>query len=69
VTPPTPPHTLSCADTSHYIGLGLWWLKQARRKGTGPAYIRIGRTIRYRVADLDAWLLKHRIETRESRAS
>jgi Helix-turn-helix domain len=66
-TPPAP--TLSCSDAATYLGLSLWWLKNARRKGTGPAYLRIGRTIRYRVTDLDEWQLKHRVETRESRAS
>jgi Helix-turn-helix domain len=69
VTPPTPPHTLSCANASKYTGLSVWWLKQARRKGTGPAYLRINRMIRYKVEDLDRWLAKYRVETRESRAS
>lgn len=66
MTPLTPKHTLNCADSAQYIGLGVWWLKQARRKGVGPAYLRINRSIRYRVEDLDAWLKAHRVKTRES---
>ncbi|PVB44273.1 helix-turn-helix domain-containing protein [Mycobacteroides abscessus] len=31
-------------------------LRQARFRGTGLPYVRIGRRIRYRVADLDTWL-------------
>lgn len=66
MTPPTPRHTLTPADASKYIGFSVWWLKNARRKGHGPAYIRCGRAIRYRVSDLDAWLAQHVVKTRES---
>jgi predicted DNA-binding transcriptional regulator AlpA len=69
VTTPAPPPTLNVADAAKYVQLSIWWLKQARRKGTGPAYIRIGKVIRYRREDLDAWLKTHRVETRESRVS
>ena len=58
--------TLSEKDASVYIGLTPAYLKKARYLGDrGPAYLQLGRTIRYRVADLDAWLLKHRVEIRE----
>jgi hypothetical protein len=46
--------------------LSVWWLKNARRTGRGPAYLRIDRAIRYRLRDLDAWLEKHVVKTRES---
>jgi predicted DNA-binding transcriptional regulator AlpA len=65
----TPATTVSERDGSHYIGLSVAYLRKARRQGRGPAYLRIGRTIRYRIADLDAWLDAHRVVTRESRAS
>ena len=70
MTPPTPLRppaaTLNCPDTAKYIGFSVWWLKQARRTGRGPAYVRVGRAIRYRVADLDTWLAHHVVKTRES---
>jgi hypothetical protein len=73
VTPPTPKtpatQTLDCADAAKYIGLSVWWLKMARRHKRGPAFLRIGRTIRYRVTDLDRWLAAHVIQTNDSRAS
>ena len=69
MTPPKPANTLSAADAATYIGFSLWWLKQARRQKRGPAFMRIGRAIRYRVADLDRWLDAHVVQTRESRAS
>ena len=32
-------------------------LERWRREGTGPTYVRLGgRVVRYRQADLDAWL-------------
>lgn len=65
-TPATPAHTLNCADAANYIGFSVWWLKNARRTGRGPAYIRADRAIRYRVKDLDAWLAAHVVKTRES---
>jgi hypothetical protein len=69
VNPRTPAHTITERDASHYIGLSVAYLRQARRLGRGPAYLRIGRTIRYHIEDLDAFLQAHRVETRESRAS
>jgi len=66
VTPLLPKPTLNCADAAKYVGLSVWWMKQARRTGRGPAYLRIGRTIRYRVDDLDDWIRAHRVRTRES---
>ncbi len=40
-------------------GLSIDTLRRYRRAGTGPVYVRIGTKqgpIRYRIADLDAWL-------------
>ena len=30
-------------------------LERWRQEGTGPAFIRVGRALRYRRADIDAW--------------
>jgi predicted DNA-binding transcriptional regulator AlpA len=35
------------------------WRKQKR----GPAYVKMGRAIGYREADIDAWLRKHTVAT------
>lgn len=37
-------------------------LKQWRYLGEGPAYVRVGRSIRYLKADLDAFLASNRID-------
>lgn len=39
------------------------YLKVLRSNGTGPAFTRFGRAIRYRHIDLEVWIATHRIET------
>jgi predicted DNA-binding transcriptional regulator AlpA len=62
-----PAQTLTEREASPYIGLSRAWLRQSRMHGRGPAYIRIGRSVRYLVRDLDAFLEAHRVVTREVR--
>lgn len=62
-----PQNTITEQDAAPYLGLSRAWLRVARREGRGPAYLRIGRAIRYRVSDLDAYLAAHRIEPRSDR--
>lgn len=38
------------------LGLNPRTLENQRVRGEGPSFIRIGRTIRYRVTDLDAFV-------------
>lgn len=59
----TLPHSplLDPASAGRYIGgetspISPLTLADWRTKRTGPAYIRVGRLIRYRQTDLDAWL-------------
>ena len=49
------------------LGYGVDYLKQARIFGRGPSYIRVGRSIRYRIRDLDQWLEAHRVVPRGQR--
>ncbi|MDI3336858.1 AlpA family transcriptional regulator [Defluviimonas aestuarii] len=41
------------------------YLEIAAGTGTGPVEIRIGRTVRYRASDVQAWIEQHRA-TRQS---
>lgn len=43
-------------QTAEYLGKVERTLERWRRDGVGPRYLRVGRTIRYRRADVDAWL-------------
>jgi hypothetical protein len=64
--PKSTPHSLVEPDASKYIGYSVAWLRQRRcRHDGGPAYIKCGRSIRYRIVDLDAYLAAHRVEPRE----
>lgn len=53
------PAALTTDDAAAYIGLAGQTLRQMRHEGRGPRYVRLGRTIRYRVVDLDAYLKKN----------
>ncbi|WP_062383357.1 helix-turn-helix transcriptional regulator [Demequina iriomotensis] len=46
------PETLSAK-----LGVKITTLAEWRVKGKGPAYIRVGRSPRYRPESIDAWLL------------
>jgi hypothetical protein len=43
-------------DAAVYTGMSAFYLRSARRAGKGPTFLRLGRSIRYRVSDLDEWL-------------
>jgi hypothetical protein len=52
---------LSEADAAMYTGFSRAYFRKARQFGRGPAFLRVGRTIRYRIPDLDSWLATHRV--------
>lgn len=54
--------TITEADAAMYTGMSRAFLRVSRRRTGGPAFLRVGRAIRYRTADLDAWLDRHRID-------
>jgi predicted DNA-binding transcriptional regulator AlpA len=61
-------------EAAQYIAMSVAYLKQARLNGVresrtaGPAYIQLGRAIRYQRNDLDAWIAQHRCEPRMGNA-
>lgn len=42
--------------TATYLGKPVKTLQQWRWKREGPAYIKVGRAVRYRRADVERWL-------------
>jgi predicted DNA-binding transcriptional regulator AlpA len=38
------------------IGLSVATLEKKRVYGDGPPFLKLGRAVRYRIADLDAWV-------------
>lgn len=39
-----------------YLGVTKSYLDTARTTGTGPAFVRFGRIVRYRIVDLDRYI-------------
>ena len=59
---------LTDVEAARYIGMSVAFLRLSRCEGTygnrtpGPPYYKIGRSVRYKLEDLDAWLQKHRVK-------
>lgn len=53
-------------DAATYVGMSRQFLRKSRLDGAredhtpGPPFIRLGRSIRYAIDDLDAWISEHR---------
>lgn len=52
-----PGERLSNREAAAYLGLKAATLNKWRCHGDGPPFIKVGRLIRYRRADLDAYLM------------
>ena len=55
-TPSPENELLTTAKAARWVDKSESWLNQARGKGTGPKYLKIGGNVRYRPKDLDAYL-------------
>lgn len=44
-------------------GIGKRFLEVAATRREGPAFIKIGRSVRYRREDLECWIIEQRVET------
>jgi len=51
---PTPQYLDTHAAAS-YLGINRKMLENLRLRGIGPDFLKIGRLVRYRTADLDRW--------------
>ncbi|MCR9096296.1 MAG: helix-turn-helix domain-containing protein [bacterium] len=64
--PPDPLEMLTTGEVATLLKVHQVSLKQWRgRRGTGPPYVRIGRSIRYRRRDVEAWMEEIKDERRE----
>jgi excisionase family DNA binding protein len=59
ITQPTP--TLSERDAAAYLAFSEDWLRKMRRAGRVP-FIRVNRSVRYRIRDLDKWQDQHAVK-------
>ena len=56
---PTPP-LLTTDEAAAFLQMNKSWLEHARLDGNGPNVTRIGRIVRYRQQDLDAFVESNR---------
>lgn len=49
---------LTVDEAARWAKVSTSFLNKARISGGGPKFVRLGRAIRYRQADLDAWVAK-----------
>lgn len=58
------PAVLPEAEAARYIGMSTHYLRQSRHLGneSAPPYVKAGRSVRYLLRDLDAWLNSNRVE-------
>lgn len=47
---------LNTPEAARYVRLSKPTLERFRISGGGPSYVKLGGAVRYRKADLDAWL-------------
>ncbi|WIB16296.1 helix-turn-helix domain-containing protein [Curtobacterium sp. MCPF17_050] len=57
---PAPPHLLTLAEAADYLGVKTKTLYEWRRLRKGPPATLVGRLVKYRAVDLDAWLAESR---------
>jgi predicted DNA-binding transcriptional regulator AlpA len=53
-------------EAAAFLQVPVRQLQQWRWLKVGPAYVKIGRAVRYRQSDLDAYIEAHRVEPREA---
>jgi predicted DNA-binding transcriptional regulator AlpA len=65
--PNTPISTLLTAkEAAKFLKVSLSWLAKARMRGDGPAYLKVGRSIRYLETSLMQWMKsRQRLSTSE----
>lgn len=53
---------LSRREVEKRYGISKRFLETAAQKQSGPAHIKLGRLVRYRVCDIMAWIDANRVE-------
>lgn len=57
------PDILDTPEAASYIRLSKPTLERLRLTGDGPPYAKLGKAVRYRRSDLDAWLASRLIRS------
>lgn len=58
---------LNESEVDQQYGLSRPWLRRCRLEHRGPRFIKMGRMVRYRRKDIEAYLALHAVNTTEDR--
>lgn len=53
---------LSRIEVQDQFGISVRLLQDLASRGQGPSLVRLGRLVRYRVADIESWILSQRVD-------
>lgn len=56
---PITPEYLDTRSAAAYIGMSVQYLEIGRVHGYGPKFVKLGRAVRYRRAELDSFMQRH----------
>jgi predicted DNA-binding transcriptional regulator AlpA len=51
-----PDRLLHQRDAALLLNMSEYWLERGRSRGTGPVFVKVGRSVRYRLKDLLAYI-------------
>jgi predicted DNA-binding transcriptional regulator AlpA len=50
------PALMDQTTVAEYLGKSVAWCERSRWDGSGPRFVKIGKAVKYRAADLMAWI-------------
>lgn len=60
---------LDTKEASDHLGLAESTLEKMRVAGSGPAFAKLGRAVRYRICDLDGWAADRLVTSTTAKAA
>lgn len=64
---PIPQQLLMTAEAAEFLRISKPHLEKCRVYGGGPRFVRLGRSVRYRIEDLQAWVEAGVVESTSER--
>ena len=52
----TLPALMTQAELAQYLGKSTAWAERSRWDGSGPSFVKLGKSVRYRACDVLAWI-------------
>ena len=58
-----PPALMDERAAANYLDIGVRFMQKSRVRGDGPKFVKVGGRVRYRLADLDAFIEAHVVKS------